>query len=121
MRSLVKQKQKVWFCAVTESVNGLDRKKIYGKPVMKMFTVSWGSGDMQFTGGGIIEDYDRQIVCFDRSFNPVVGTMVYIDVVPSIDPTTGYLTADSVKPDYIVTKIIDTQKGLNSRICVKKV
>lgn len=121
MRSLVKQRQKVWFCSVTEVNDGLDRKRLYSKPDEKRMTVSWGTGDMKFEGSGIVEDYDRQITCFDRSFNPPVGTMVYIDTVPSIDPITFELTEDSPKPDYIVVKIIDTKAGLNSRICVKKV
>lgn len=127
MRSLVKQVQDVWFCTVTEENVGFDRKPRYSKPIKKRMSVSWGTGDMQYLGDGINEDYDRQILSFDRDFEVTVGTEVFVDTVPLLDIVNKELVLEDdgitpkTKPDYKVVKIIDTDKGFNARYCVKKV
>ena len=122
----MKQKQDLWFCEMSEQNIGLTRAKVFGKPIKKRYTVSWGTGDMVYESNGINLDYDRQITSFERRFNPKEGWYVFVDRVPALDEN-GYLALreDNVTPvtypDYIIVKIIDTAKGMNARYCVKKV
>lgn len=70
MRGLVRQKQKVYWSRITEKTEGLDRIKVYEKPVLYSFSVSSTAGTPEEIAAGIVPDYDRYITSFNRNFHP---------------------------------------------------
>ena len=125
MRSLIKDRQKVWFAEGTRRVVGLDTVFVYGTPVCKRFTVSATSGYPEELSSGLAPDYDRMIVCYDRTFTPSEGTFLWVDVTPEIG-LDGNLVLESdgvtptVLPDYVLKKIFNTQKGIVARFGISK-
>lgn len=125
MRGLDKQKQKVWFCDAAEKNIGIDRVKMFTRPIEKFYSVASGTGEIGNGGSGFNVDYDRQITAFDNDKSVAkVGIYVFVDVVPDIGED-GFLSMNGndpvTKPDYICNKIITTQRGDVTRICIKKV
>lgn len=145
MRSLVRDKQPIWFCDVSESLDGIDTVKTYSDPIKKYFTVSATAGWVNNSGSGWILNYDRQVVCYERDFRPPEGTMLFVDVVPEIDADGHLKTIDVqdvdangnpaldedgdpitykkyvTEPDYIIKKIYNTQRGTVARFGISKV
>ena len=68
MRGLVRQKQKVYWSRISEKTQGLDRIKVYEKPVLYSFSVSSTAGTPEEIAAGIVPDYDRYITSFNRNF-----------------------------------------------------
>lgn len=145
MRSPSRKRQYMWFCTVTEENDGIDRIKVYSKPIRKKYRVSWTMGYVRGTAVGWDLTYDRYIDCYDRRFNPPEGTMVFVDVIPKLDKD-GNLAQHEVteldangnpildendspvthmeyytEPDYIIRRVLDTQKGIVSRFVIKRV
>ena len=126
MRSLMRRKQYIWTVDAVRNDETVEGGMTYGKPVKYHMAVSNTSGTPHELPVGIVAEYSRYIVSYDRDFKPSEGLMLFIDVVPRIggdgylenDPETGepYTT-----PDYVLSHIIDTQKGTIARYGIKKV
>lgn len=119
MRSLVGQRQRVWFCKYTERNSGLDVVREYTKPEGHWFTVSPPGGNaaagVYTEGEGFVLDYDRRITSFETGFTAEEGDQVFVDVVPQLD-SEGYLVLDEndepvTMPDYIVSRASVTGRG----------
>lgn len=128
MRSLVSQRQKVWFCKYTERNSGLDVVREYTKPELHWFTVSPPGGNaaagVYTAGEGFVLDYDRRITCFESGLAVEEGDQVFIDVVPQLDAD-GYLVLDEndepvTMPDYIVNRVSTTGRGWVSQYSLTK-
>lgn len=117
-------RQKVWFTTGEETWNELDKVFTYTKPVMKKMAVSARAGAPEEIAIGFIPSYDRYITNFERDFQPKEGWFVYVDVVPKLDRR-GELVKDDdgnymTHPDYVIKKILDTQKGVVARYGISK-
>lgn len=126
MRSLEREKQKIWFCKITEDTNSIDNVTIYGKPEMHKLTVSTTSGTPQEIAAGIVPEYDRYITSYDREFNPEEGTMIFVDVSPKLDIYGNLALEDDgitpvTSPDYVLKKVLDTKNGQVARYGISKV
>lgn len=126
MRSLKRQRQYIWFVSVTEENDGIDRIRKYSRPIKRSVTVSATSGTPEEISAGIVPSYDRYITSFDREYSPVEGDMVYVDRIPDIDDNGRLSMAEdgvtpTVQPDYVLVKILDTQRGNLSRYGIKRV
>lgn len=124
MRCLVRQTQKLWFSVVTKQYSGIDDVSVYSKPEMHEFSVSATGSTPEQYASGIVPDYDRYITSFDRSFDPVEGTQVWVDVTPELDES-GELVLDedgcpTVYPDYTLRRKVDTMMGTVARYLIKK-
>lgn len=124
MRGLVRQKQKVYWSRISEKTQGLDRIKVYEKPVLYSFSVSSTAGTPEEIAAGIVPDYDRYITSFNRNFHPQEADIFWIDRIPQISED-GNLILDengepTVLPDYTLKKILDTQKGNIARYGISK-
>lgn len=145
MRTRVRAAQKLWFVPVTESLDGLNTSEIYGTPIEKRFGVSVSTDEADRQANGLVPEYDRYCHCYQMDFSPEIGTMVFVDVVPSLDDS-GELTyteetvtklngdprldengnAITVRkydtlPDYRIIEVRQTQKGNVKRFLFKKV
>ena len=83
---------------------------------MKKQTVSATAGSSAEISAGLVPEYDREVVSYDRSFKPVEGTLLYVDVVPQLDEDGSLVMGDDgvtpvTVPDYRLVKIFDTQRG----------
>lgn len=128
MRSPSRLKQKVWFSKIEEVIEGIDTVQRYGKPIMKLFTVSATSGTPEETASGIVPTYDRYITSYDRSFCDIAeeGMAVWVDNVPQLDDFGNLVMADDsitpvTPPDYTLKKIIDSQKSKVARYGISKI
>lgn len=124
MRCLVRQTQKLWFSVVTKQYSGIDDVSVYSKPEMHEFSVSATGSTPEQYASGIVPDYDRYITSFDRSFDPIEGTQVWVDVTPELDAN-GELVLDedgcpTVYPDYTLRRKVDTMMGTVARYLIKK-
>lgn len=125
MRGYKRQKQKVYISKVTEGLDGIDTITKYSKPELYKLSVSATSGTPEELSAGIVPSYDRYITSFNRDFKPDEGDILWIDVTPQLDDD-GELVLDEdnvsiVKPDYRLTKILDTQRGLIARYGISKI
>ena len=118
MRSRVRDRQKVWFSKITEKKDGIDTVQEYSNPIMRRLTVSSGTGAPSQISAGLVVDYDRELVSYDKSLRTDVieGSVCWIDVIPEIAEDGSLVLADdgvtpTVPPDYRVDKIFYTQKG----------
>lgn len=125
MRSSTRRKQDVWFVTREKDDQGLDPVYIYSKPEVHRMSVSPTSGMPEAMNFGLLPTYDRYMVSYDRSFNPEEGTYLYVDKNPQINQETGELVLNSnneptVKPDYILDRVYNTQKGVLARYGIRK-
>ena len=118
MRSRVRDRQKVWFSKITEKKDGIDTVQEYSNPIMRRLTVSSGTGAPSQISAGLVVDYDRELVSYDKSLRTDVieGSVCWIDVIPEIAEDGSLVLTDdgvtpTVPPDYRVDKIFYTQKG----------
>lgn len=142
MRSLQRKLQDVWICDFEEINVGVNRVKMYKKPKKYRMTVSATSGLILGWGAGLALRYDRFMTCFDRSVRGEIkeGQMCFIDVKPVFDRNgelsadiwwEGYIDSDEEEkivsvtyesePDYIIERILDTEKGNVARYGIRKV
>ena len=123
MRGLKRQKQAVYWSRVTETLDGIDTTQIYQKPEKHLLSVSATAGTPEELSAGYIPDYDRYITCFDRTFQPQVADVFWIDRKPELDEGGNLILNDdgvlAVSPDYRLKKILDTQKGNVARYGLK--
>ena len=125
MRSLQRRKQNVWFTKATKSDSSIEGTITYSNPELHRVTVSNTSGAPHELSVGIVSEYSRYIINFDREFNPEEGMLLFVDKVPDLT-TTGKLRVDIngnpyTTPDYVLAKILDTQKGTIARYGIKKI
>lgn len=125
MRNSTRRKQDVWFVNRTKDDSNIDPAYTYDKPIKKRFSVSSTSGTPAEMNFGILPNYDRYMVSYDRKFQPVEGMYLYIDKTPELDENGMLVLNESneptVKPDYILDRIYDTKKGILARYGIKKV
>lgn len=124
MRSLQRQTQKLWFSVKSMGYDGIDEVSVYSKPEMHRFTVSATGSTPEDYAVGIVPDYDRYITSFDRTFQPIEGMQVWVDVEPELDRY-GELVLDedgnpTVWPDYTLRRKVDTKMGTVARYLIKK-
>lgn len=123
MRGLKRQKQSAYWSRVTETLDGIDTIPTYQKPKKHFLSVSATAGTPEELSAGYVPDYDRCITCFDRTFQPQVADVFWIDRKPELDED-GNLVIDenglpTTLPDYRLKKVLDTQKGNAARYGVK--
>ena len=124
MRNLQRQTQDLYFSVKTFRTDGIDEVSVYSKPEKHKFSVSSSGSTPETYANGIVPDYDRYITSFDRTFQPIEGMQVWVDVTPEIDYN-GYLVLDedglpTVMPDYTLRRKVDTKKGNVARYLIKK-
>lgn len=124
MRCLVRQTQELWFSVKSMGYDGIDEVSTYTKPEMHRFSVSPSGSTPEDYAVGIVPDYDRYITSFDRTFDPIEGTQVWVDVTPELNRD-GTLKLDedgnpTVYPDYTLRRKVDTKKGTVARYLIKK-
>lgn len=128
MRSMLRDRQAIYFSIVTEKKVGIDTVQEYGKPIMKKMAVSSGTGQPGQVSAGLVVDYDREITSYDKTLRGVIreGDAVFIDVEPQLNED-GTLTMDEdgytpvTPPDYRISAIFSTQKGNVDVFGIKKV
>lgn len=126
MRSPSRLKQKVWFSKIEEVVEGIDTVQKYSKPIMKRFSVSATAGTPEEISAGIVPTYDRYITSYDRNFKPEEGMAVWVDKIPQLDDSGNLVMAEDgitpvTPPDYMLRKIIDSQKSKVARYGISKI
>lgn len=130
MRSLQRRKQEIWCVEATRDDSTIEGSMVYGKPEKHMMSVSNTSGTPHELPVGIVAEYSRYLVSFDRDFQPHEGLMVFIDITPRLIESgehKGELEINEetgkpyTEPDYVVTHLMDTQKGTIARYGIKKV
>ena len=124
MRCLQRQTQKLWFSVKSPAYVGIDEVSVYTKPEMHRFTVSPTGSTPEDYAAGIVPDYDRYITSFDRSFRPIEGMQVWVDVEPEL-ALDGSLVLNedgtpTVYPDYTLKRKVDTKMGNVARYLIKK-
>lgn len=124
MRCLIRQTQDIWFSVKSMRFTGIDETSTYSTPEKHKFTVSSTGSTPEEYAAGIVPDYDRYITSFDRSFKPIEGMQVWIDVTPEINRD-GSLAINedgepTVPPDYTLRRVVDTKMGTVARYLVKK-
>lgn len=126
MRNATRRKQEVWFVSRQKDDSGVEPIYVYGKPEMHRMSVSSTSGSPAEMNFGLLPTYDRYMISYDRNFHPVEGTYLYVDKTPEVDCCTDELVLNNngepnVKPDYILDRIYDTQKGVLARYGIRKI
>jgi len=125
MRNSTRRKQDIWFVNRTKDDSNIDPAYTYDKPEKHRLSVSSTSGSPAEMNFGILPNYDRYMVSYDRKFQPVEGMYLYIDKTPELDENGDLVLNESneptVKPDYILDRIYDTKKGILARYGIKKV
>lgn len=130
MRSLKRQQQKVWFSQVHERLDGIDTIQEWDKPIMVKMTCSVTSGTPEEIAAGIVPDYDRYLTYHKSRFKPSLGLeegmSVWVDVVPKLDEGGNLIMGDDgvtpiTPPDYILKRILTTQKGIVERYGILKI
>lgn len=124
MRCLQRQTQELWFSVKTMGYTGIDETSVWSKPEMHKFSVSSTGSTPEAYSAGIVPDYDRYITSFDRTFKPIEGTQVWVDVEPELNHD-GTLKLDengepTVSPDYTLRRQVDTKMGTVARYLIKK-
>lgn len=129
MRSMLRDRQAIYFSTVTEKKVGIDTVQEYNDPVIKKkMSVSSGTGQPGQVSAGLVVDYDREITSYDKSLRGVIreGDAVFIDVEPQLNDD-GTLTMGEdgytpvTPPDYRISAIFSTQKGDVDVLGIKKV
>ena len=129
MRSRSRDRQKIYFVAVTEKKVGIDTAQEYNDPVIgKKMSVSSGTGQPGQVSAGLGGDYDREITSYDKALRGAIreGDAVFVDVEPQLNED-GTLTMGKDKytpvtpPDYRISAIFSTQKGKVDVYGIKKV
>lgn len=127
MRSMSRQRQKVYTAVKSVQGGGMERRETYSKPELYRVTVSATSGTPEEVSAGIVPTYDRYITSYDRSFREkaVEGMALWIDRAPQLDES-GELAVNEdgtpvTLPDYTLAKILSTQRGLVDRYGITKI
>ena len=124
MRSLQRRKQDIWLTTATRSDEHIEDTVVYSKPERYRVTVSNTSGNPKEIAAGLVSEYSRYFISFDRDFHAEEGTMVFVDRIPELD-SEGWLVLEDgdpvTAPDYVITAIFDTAKGTIARYGIRKI
>lgn len=125
MRGIKRRKQDIWVTEETRDDSTIEGTSTYSKPERHRFSVSSTSGTPNELAVGIVAEYSRYIVSYDRSFKAKEGMLLFVDIEPELDEY-GELVLDengepNTKPDYVLTHVMDTKKGTLARYGIKKV
>lgn len=125
MRSLQRRKQDIWICKASTDDSHIEPIVTYSKPEKHRVTVSNTSGAPSELPAGVTVEYSRYFVSYDRDFKPEEGMVLYIDKEPELDAEGELVLKENgeatVKPDYVLSHIIDTAKGTIARYGIKKI
>ena len=118
MRSMLRDRQAIYFSTVTEKKVGIDTVQEYGKPIMRRLAVSSGTGQPGQVSAGLVVDYDREIISYDKTLRGVIreGDALYVDIEPQLNDDGTLTMGDDgytpvTPPDYRISAIFSTQKG----------
>ena len=125
MRSLQRRKQNVWICKAYINDTSVEPYTSYSNPVKIRVTVSNTSGTPNELPVGSVTEYSRYFISYDRNFKPEEGMVLFVDREPQLT-ITGKLATDLsghpyTKPDYVLTHIMDTERGTIARYGIKKI
>ena len=126
MRSIRKRKQYIWITTASQDDSHIQQITVYTKPERHKVTVSNTSGTPHELPVGIVAEYSRYFISYDRDFNPKEGDLIFVDKVPELD-VNGYLAINPetnkvyTEPDYVLSHIMNTAKGTIARYGIKKV
>lgn len=125
MRSLQRRQQPIWICETRTDDTGIEPITSYTKPQKYFVAVSNTSGTPHELPVGVVAEYSRYFISYDRDFKPKEGMVLFVDKVPELT-VTGDLRVDIngvpyTKPDYVLTHILDTAKGTIARYGIKKI
>ena len=125
MRSLQRRKQNIWICEASTDDSHLEPITVYSKPEKHRVTVSNTSGTPNDLPAGITTEYTRYFISYDRKFKPKEGMVLFVDKEPLLDENGDFVLEDNgepkVKPDYVISHIMDTAKGTIARYGIKKI
>ena len=131
MRSLSRLRQKVWFSRRSERLVNTVKIPVYEKPIMILLTVSSQSGTPEEISSGLILNYDRYITYYKPrlptkvEFQPEEGMVLWVDREPQLDDDGNVSLTENgeaiVPPDYVLKKILDSQKSLVARFGISKI
>ena len=150
MRSLRRRKQNIWICKASIDDSHMEPVTKYSKPEKHQVSVSNTSGTPHELPVGLVSEYSRYFISYDREFNPKEGMVLFVDREPVLNKNGNlaiseniYLTSRSnkyyttrsgkkitlaegdgeliTKPDYVLTHIMDTAKGTIARYGIKKI
>ena len=126
MRSLSRMKQNIWHARMEETQDGIDTVLSYSKPEKLKLPVSATAGTPEEMSAGIVPTYDRYITSYDRSPDFKETDVFWIDVVPEVDDNGNLVMQEDgvtpvTPPDYILKKIIATQRGKVFRYGISKI
>lgn len=128
MRSMLRDRQAIYFSTVTEKKVGIDTVQEYGNPIMRRLAVSSGTGQPGQVSAGLVVDYDREITSYDKTLRGVIreGDAVFVDVEPQLNEDGTLTMGDDgytpvTPPDYRIAAIFSTQKGDVDVFGIKKV
>lgn len=125
MRSLQRRKQDIWITKATRNDDRIEGSITYSKPEKHRVTVSNTSGTPHELPVGIVAEYSRYFVSFDRDFHPEEGDMVFVDVVPELGPDGNLLVGQdgvpTTSPDYVVSHIMNTARGTIARYGIRRI
>ena len=125
MRSLARRKQDVWITKETRSDASIEGSVSYSNPVLIHVTVSNTSGTPHELPVGIVAEYSRYLISYDRGLELEEGDLLFVDITPDLTPN-GALRVDIngtpyTSPDYVVSNIMDTAKGTIARYGIRKI
>ena len=125
MRSLRRRKQNIWICKASIDDSHMEPITTYSKPEMHRVSVSNTSGTPHELPVGLVSEYTRYFVSFDRDFHPEEGMVLFVDRKPELDDNGELILGENgepnVKPDYVLTHIMDTARGTIARYGIKKI
>lgn len=125
MRSLQRRKQNIWICKAYTDDSHIEQTTLYSKPEKHRVTVSNTSGTPHELPVGVTVEYSRYFISYDRNFKPTEGMVLFVDREPVLDEN-GELVLNEhdepiVKPDYVLSHIMDTAKGTIARYGIRKI
>ena len=124
MRNATRRKQKMWFVLRTVDDTAMDRVYTYSKPIVRRFSVSTTNSSPVEENFGILPAYSRYFISYRKNISDLEeGMYMYVDKEPELDAS-GNLVLDedgepTVKPDYLLHRIYQTEKGTISRCYIK--
>lgn len=125
MRGLKRQKQTIYWSRITERLDGINTVTVYEKPKKLLMSVSATAGTSEEIASGYVPGYDRYITCFDRTFQPKEADVFWVDRMPEINEDGSLILDESgtptVSPDYVLVKILNSQKSNVARYGIKKI
>lgn len=125
MRSLQRRKQNIWICKASIDDSHIEQTSTYSKPEKHRVTVSNTSGTPQELPVGITVEYSRYFISYDRDFQPSEGMVLFIDREPELNSDGTLKLKENgepiIKPDYVLSHIIDTAKGTIARYGIRKI